>query len=101
MEKNTVLLDLKTYNRLRDFHTEVTKGKIPSYVLMDTARWCQHFYTKDEAIKNLMNDNEAMETKIDSLQTEIAKLKYPERVKPDLKDVKKMSIWQFIKWRKS
>ena len=100
MEKNTVLLSLEDYNRLRDFHDKVTKGEIPSYVLRDADRWCQHFYTKDEAINNLEADNEALLTNISDLEIEITKLKYPEMYKPDLKDVKKMTTREFKRWRK-
>lgn len=90
MEKNTVTISLEDYNHLRDFESEVRKG-------CTFLRWRGGYYgqylTKDEAVISIMRECEL-------LQIEIEKLKTTEK-KPDLQisDIKKMSIWQFLKWR--
>jgi hypothetical protein len=94
MEKDTVLLSLETYNQLRDFKENIEKGN--SIEITGYGYSCyQKFITTDEAIKNLMKDK-------DNLQKEISELKQGEKPREiTLYEIKKMSIWKFLKWRKS
>jgi KaiC/GvpD/RAD55 family RecA-like ATPase len=76
-----------------------------------------YYITTDEAIKNiakinaqlvldnseLQNDSNAI---ITSLNKKINELEHPKLFKPEkpeesIEDIKNMSIWQFMKWRKN
>jgi hypothetical protein len=93
MEKNTILLDLKEYDKLRDFKKNIEQNKTLKvhYCYNDNYKEIYNWtiLTTEEAIKEILKDNktlkEALEHKKDI----------------DLEDVKKMSIWKFLKWRKS
>jgi hypothetical protein len=91
MEKDTVLLDVEKYNELRDFKQKMEEGK--TLVIIDT-RWdySKKFVTESEAVKVIANDNNI-------LRKEIEKLTVLKEI--TLNDIKKMSYWEFRKWRKS
>jgi hypothetical protein len=91
MEKDTVLLDVEKYNELRDFKKQMQEGK--TLVITDT-RWTyrKEFVTESEAVKEIANDNAI-------LQKEIERLTTPKEI--TINDLKKMSYWEFRKWRKS
>ena len=94
MEKNTVLLSVEDYNELRDFQKKTSEGYIEVY---GNCGLRTYYTTKDEAFKEITAHNKELQDKIYELNDEIAG-------KPKgktLKDVKGMSIWQFIKWRKN
>jgi hypothetical protein len=91
MEKDTVLLDVDKYNELRDFKEQMQAGK--TLLIIDT-RWTfrKEFVTESEAVKVIANDNAI-------LQKEIKRLTAPKEI--TINDLKKMSYWEFRKWRKS
>jgi len=106
MEKITVSLDLKDYNELLDIIEKTRLGSVPVW-----GRNTAHddyggydylcLYSKDEAIKELIKFNGRLNENINELQDkEIAELGCSKSERIILKNVKKMSIWQFIKWRR-
>lgn len=126
MEKDSVLLDLNKYNELRDFKRETLEGK--TYTFYEAYVGCENninakFITKDETIIALSEENEKLGKKDQEHNKELRRLRYEfsnERDKnikltKDLgakvdeitglynkvDEIKKMSIWEFIKWRKS
>jgi len=88
MAKDTVTLSIEEYNRLRDFETDIKEGKVLLYSsgFFDDKVW---IYTKEDAISFLLEENKSLGNEIDELRKE----KTPSQLK-------KMSIWQFLKWRK-
>lgn len=87
-KQSMVQLSLEEYNGMRDFQKEVTNGKIPRSISWDQGAY--YYYTEREVIKDF-------EDEIKDLKKEIHKLTNPKEV--DIGDVKKMSYWQFRKWK--
>ena len=56
-----------------------------------------YYYTKDKVIKEIAEHNKELQNEIYKLDNVIAGKSKPQT----LKEVKKMSIWQFIKWRRN
>lgn len=86
MAKDTVILPIEEYNRLRDFEIEIKSGKILS-ISMGFSTYV-NFHTEDKIIEELVKENNELR---DSLWYK-GKTVY---------DVSRMSIWEFLKWRKS
>ncbi len=89
METNTVLLPVEEYNRLRDFYNGIEDGKFVS------VRWWPNgsvYYVSEKDV--LIN----LKDQIEKLEKELKSFTDPDEKSID--DVKGMSIWQFIKWRK-
>jgi len=99
MEKDTVILSLKDYNNLRDFETAI-KNKDAVQIVVETGYSNYHadysyiLYTESTAIKKVADINQ-------QLIEEIKELKFPKIPKPKLYDISKMSIWKFIKLRRT
>jgi len=91
MEKDTVLLDVEKYNELRDFKQKIEEGK----TLVIISGW--NFYRKDFITTEKALEEIAAENKL--LQKENEELRKSKEIK--LNDIKKMSYWEFHKWRKS
>ncbi len=90
MEKNTVLLDVEKYNELRDFKQNIEESKTLT-VINSLYSYSSTFISTDEAVskigeanKKLYNENRRLQ------QNEIT-----------VNNIKKMSYWEFRKWRKS
>ena len=100
MEKDTVLLNLATYNEMRDFKTAITEGK--SYIKIfrlnsNTA----YFYTTDEMIKEMGDANKTLENKNKDLEEfNRMTIREEEKLVKTIHDIKKMSVCEFRKWRK-
>jgi len=105
MEINTILLSLKEYNELRDFKTEVLKEKKivctvhtksgfygDNYYYNDDEKIT--FYKPDDALETLYTLNKTLEEENKSLRTKCMELN------TKLSSFKKLSIWEFLKWRK-
>lgn len=98
MEKGTVTLSLREYNQLRDFMTEIKKGKTVFYF----SDYCSNaihqgqFVTENTAVKIIAEENAGLTKTINKQTIELAGSKPPTTIE----DVSIMSIWQFIKWRK-
>lgn len=93
MEKDTVLLAVEEYNELRDFKRKIEEG----YTLVIVPK---HYYsertfiTTDKAVKEVVDANRELQQQIKDL------ISSNEKELP-ISEIKRMSIWQFIKWRKS
>ena len=103
MEKNTVLLSLEDYNKLRDFESKIKQNKI-------CVKWNNRgfgstaYYTKDEVIKEISDNHERIVKENKKLIIENEKLQEKEFTgKPitTIEDVKQMSSREFRKWKKS
>jgi len=93
MKNNQVILSLEDYNGLRDFEREIEKGN--TFRLW--TGWGEElkYISTDETVKEISEINK-------KLSAEIIELKHKDKSKlKTFNDIKKMSIWQFIKWRKS
>ena len=109
MDKNTVILDVDTYNELRDYKQNHHNNKI--YTLISDRSGNRYaFFTKDESLeilnKNLEKSEKLVQEYFDKIQelsreNTILKDKQPIPKIVGIEDIKKMSIWEFKKWRKS
>ena len=52
----------------------------------------EYFYTKDDGIIKIMEANNSLHKEIEDLKLQILNYKEP---------IKKMSLWEFYKWRKT
>jgi hypothetical protein len=107
MEANTVVLSLPEYNNLRDFKTNLEKGntyRYTSYQQISNYASIQinNFVTTDEAVKVVTQANEVLSDRITELVTENQNLQQGivKGWDKEIDKVRKMSIWQFLKWRK-
>ncbi len=94
MEKGTVLLDVEKYNELRDFKQKIEEGK----TLIIYYGWSTNsvgFITTEKAIEEIAEANNSLKKENDDLRN-ASKLKGV-----SINDIKKMSYWEFRKWRKS
>jgi len=101
MEANTVILSLNDYNRMRDLEIEIQKNDT-FYVNAGNVCWNYHIVTKDEAVKTLINNNKNLSDKLNETTLELHNLKAGVKTNKiiSIDQVKKMSIWQFLKWRR-
>lgn len=99
METNTVVLSLAAYNELREFKEKMESSGNVYRLAQPRHRYysCNHqvyspvtYITTDEALIEILEQNKA-------IADENNQLKYH---RTDNSDFKKMSIWEFIKWRK-
>lgn len=124
MEKNTVILDLDTYNSLRDFKTEILEGK--TYVFYTAYNGYvtdrnPKFITTDEIIIALSKENEKFGKKDEAHDLELKRLRDEfskerekniqltkdlgsaveknNKITETLLGIRKMSIWGFMRWR--
>ena len=91
--ENIVTLSLEEYNRLRDFEKEIKSGKtlyFHSYFYDIDIR----FITTDEAIEILNNENEELRRCNSELRISNATKR-----KKYFSEIRKISIWQFFKWK--
>jgi hypothetical protein len=91
MEKDTVLLDVEKYNELRDFKQKIEEGKT-LVIALGWNYYRQEFITTEKAVEEIAAANKL-------LKKEIEELRKPKEI--ILNDIKKMSYWEFRKWRKS
>ncbi len=109
MEKNTLLIDIEVYNQLRDFKREMELGNTlmvyPHSIQSNYEQYhpiISRYITRDEAVKEVVDENNKLNDEIEKLKSQIEKLKSQNKPKEiSLSDVKKMSLWEFRKWRKS
>ena len=108
MEANTVILSLPEYNALRDFKENIEKGNTFRTIEYSTNSYMSQssiiiplFVTTDEAVKEIARQNDTLSKELAKVSAEIYELKNPKPKDLTLKDVKKMSIWKFLKWRRN
>ena len=98
MENDHAVISLKAYNRLRDFQIKIAGGEVLIQQNWDNGdTW---YITKNEATRRLIDEKIGFKKDIALLQHKIYNLKNPPSKVLTLKDVKKMSILKFIKWRR-
>ena len=103
MEKSIVLLDVEKYNELRDFKKEVEESRKESKFAVIEERWggfltngyTRKYYTENEAVLDFENRNKQLEAKNKELEAKNKELE----AKIGINDLKKMSYWEFRKWR--
>lgn len=88
MKKDTVILSVEEYNKLRDFRKNIEN---------ECAIRANHYlgdivFTKDEFTHGLLET-------IKCLNIEICELKNPDKKQPSIREIKSMSWWQFRKWK--
>ena len=92
MEKNTINLSVEDYNEMRDFNEAFKKDNAVS-VFLGWDGYESTIYTKNEALKKVTQANVNLKLKIDELKS-------PEKKQPSYDEIKKMSWWQFRKWKR-
>ena len=101
MENNTVILDLHKYNELYDFKNKIEEDY--SFVVQNHSPYgcnvSSTFMTTDEAIENIVESNSTLVKEIERLSKELNEVKKPHT--EEINKIKKMSVWEFLKWRKS
>ena len=102
MDKNTVLLSVEDYNELRDFKKKITDGNVLteycSFGIGGSSR--TSYYTNDEVAKELHTKNERLKKDIRDLEKKIEDLEKPKPKETTIDEIKKMSVWQFLKWKR-
>ena len=106
METNTVVLSLADYNELREFKEKMeSSGNVYRLAQPYQSYWGNYsapppltYITVDEALIEVLERNKTIAEINDKLANENVQLKSRRN---DNSDAKKMSIWEFIKWRKN
>ena len=93
MKENTVTLSLKVYNDLRDFKSEIQKNN--AVKIINGWDFNERLVFVGEFPKYIIDKNENLVKENNDLRSENLKF-YNE-----LKDIKKMSIWEFRRWKRS
>lgn len=98
MEKDTVLLDVETYNELRDFKKEIEDGN--TYRL-EFGMWHNslRFISTDEALKEMHQILEKMNQTLETKNKILEELKNSSKKESSTEEIKTMSLWKFIKWK--
>jgi hypothetical protein len=119
MDGNSVTLNLNDYNELRDFRTKMEKKH--TLKIYSNGGWSStNYISTEDAVKEIAAANVELKKNYDEnskrfneiyeenkkLESENLGLKamLPDSMKPKaevtLNDLKRMSIWEFMKWRK-
>lgn len=88
MTEDTVLLSLKKYDELSIFYNGINEGK---YVCVSNYFGSIHYLEEKDVIRVVKDRAEKLEKELDA---------YKKPNEKTLDDVKGMSLWQFLKWRK-
>ena len=94
MKQNTTIIGNEEYYQLRKFKDRVIGGYAVQ-IWNDLYSGSQYFYySPDEMAERLLAENSHLKDKL-------LKLRDSKKPKEEtVSDIKKMSIWQFIKWRR-
>lgn len=115
MEKNTVVLSLKDYNDFREMKESVLSGK--SLSIYDGHHY--EYFTESEIVSKLKGTIKKCEDNVHNASVEMEKIKKNSNILIDrsnelarlaqeadddleltVSEIKRMSIWEFLKWRK-
>jgi hypothetical protein len=112
MTNNTVTLDLEKYNKLRDFKKSIEAGEVcviinSNIFTKEMGEW--KFYKADKLDKIIVEENKKLSIALNyarnsnvKLLQQIANKDKPEPPKePTIDEIKQMSYWEFLKWKKS
>ena len=108
METNTVVLSLSDYNELREFKEKMEEGNtyMSPQPHTHSSVWINHYglipsakyITTDMAVRELLDRND----KLSAINEELAnKYHLSNNSRPNIGELKRMSIWEFIRWRKT
>lgn len=89
MEKNTVTLDLKEYNELRDLEKAINAN---NFICLD------NYYN----VYRGLNESEVvdiLQKKLADVNKELYALKYPKEEETTIKDLRQMGLFALIKWK--
>jgi len=89
MEKNTVTLDLKVYNNLRDLEREVNEN---NFICRNGYDWIYSGLKENEVV-------EILQKKLADANKELHALKYPKEEETTIKDLRQMGLFALIKWK--
>lgn len=100
MEKNTVLLDVKTYNVLRDFKQKIEED----YTIKINRGWNsdeQTYITTSQTVKEIAEINKQigkqLEEQIENYPNNYAKIS---SLKKTIENIQQMSLFQFLRWKR-
>lgn len=96
MEKNTVTISLEDYNDLRDFRMEMTESSKVAIFGNEYPHSKLRFVTKDQAVIELAKETDILKAENSRLMRQLLSQNPQGK---SINDIKKMSIWQFLKWR--
>lgn len=104
MESNTVILNLQEYNALRDFRENLEKNNTHR-ILSYYETWCGRtdvtvYISSDKAVKDIAEQNHSLEKHINNLVAKIYELEHPTDPIITIEDVKRMSVWKFLRWKR-
>lgn len=106
MVENTVVLNIREYNRLRDFYKNIEEGRVfitsTSYCEFTGQYSTEKYLTNEKVAIELTEKNEELINQTVDLRHTIANLKDRKGItinETTIDDVKEMSLWQFLKWR--
>jgi predicted RNase H-like nuclease (RuvC/YqgF family) len=97
MEKDTVLLNVKTYDRLKECEKKANEPKKHTIYIKNSMFTNFRAETDEDAVKLLSEDLKAANERIEELEKKCKDL--PKEI--TVNDIKNMSYWEFRKWRKS
>lgn len=105
MEKNVVVLELAKYQELMDFKREVESGKVIK-IYYDNRYNPREYLNIDDVVSEITDINNELMDKNKNLHRKLDEYNensYKTNIKhiQELGGLKKMTIWEFIKWRKS
>ena len=100
MENNigTVKLSLEEYNKLRDYKSAIENNDC-IIIRNGLNNQIYRIISTDDAVKLIANDNKSLSEKYDSLKLKLYKCENHIKSDPTISEVRRMSIWQFFKWK--
>lgn len=110
--KNVVVLDIQEYNRLMKLQTDLLKANEANRITFsyDYRNQQYIFYSTEDALKQAEVANKSLASKLEAFKTEYDamrgyyidnKKEIDERIQRGVeRELKKMSIWKFWKWKK-
>jgi hypothetical protein len=93
MKKNIVTLDLEEYNEMRDFNEAIMNNNSVRFYYNWASVRETIIYTKDEALKEVAESNAKLKLALDELES-------ADKNNQIFDKFKKMSLWQFINWKR-
>lgn len=108
MEKDTVLLAVEKYNELRDFKQKIEEGKT-NVISSGWNHYTSNYITTEKAVEQIAESNKLLQKELEQItesnellqkeNDDLRKANKPKEI--SINDIKKMSYWEFRKWRNS
>lgn len=101
MEKNSVMLDIDRYNELYNFKKNIENNHVIAISnVWDNGNQNTKIYTPDGMVKEIAKVNDDLKQEILDLKQEISDLKHDKEKELTITEIKNLSLWKFLKWRK-